>query len=210
LRSTATTRAAPAAAAPITEDRPTPPSPTTATLWPGLTLAVLATAPTPVITAQPNSAASSSGTDLSMRCTPRRESTACSAKAETPTKCEMGWPLRDRRLAPDSRVPATPAWPAGSHSTGRPSAQGWQLPQPGTKSMTTWSPTSRSVTPSPSAWITPAASWPSTMGVSRGRSPLMMDRSEWHTPAAATLTSTSPGPGGARSTSQISSGRLSA
>ena len=48
------------------------------------------------------------------------------------------------------------------------------------------------------------------MGSGRGRLPSMTDRSEWHSPAARTLTSTSPGPGGASSKSSIVSGRDSA
>ena len=46
-----------------------------------------------------------------------------------------------------------------------------------------------------------------TMGMTRGRDPLMTDRSEWQRPAACTRTSSSPGPGGARSSSTISRGR---
>ncbi len=40
-----------------------------------------------------------------------------------------------------------------------------------------------------------------TFNVSCGRSPLISDRSEWQRPAPPTLTSTSPSPGGSRSTS---------
>ena len=54
-------RPAPAMAAPLTADRPTPPQPMMATSMPGSTLAVWKTAPTPVITPQPMSAARSSG-----------------------------------------------------------------------------------------------------------------------------------------------------
>ena len=46
---------------------PTPPKPNIATESPGRILAVFITAPTPVITAQPNKAASSRGIDLSIR-----------------------------------------------------------------------------------------------------------------------------------------------
>ena len=46
--------------------------------------AVLTTAPTPVSTAQPKSAASSSGRSGSMLTSERRETTANSAKPETP------------------------------------------------------------------------------------------------------------------------------
>ena len=52
---------APARAAPITAERPTPPQPTITTAEPGSTRAVLTTAPTPVATAQPISAATAAG-----------------------------------------------------------------------------------------------------------------------------------------------------
>ena len=60
--STATIGYALATEAAITEARPTPPSPNTATDWPGRTVAVLRTAPAPVSTAQPKSAAVRNGT----------------------------------------------------------------------------------------------------------------------------------------------------
>ena len=53
LVSTATMRPALAITAPCTTDRPMPPSPNTATVSPGCTLAVLNTAPMPVVTPQP-------------------------------------------------------------------------------------------------------------------------------------------------------------
>ena len=53
----ATIRDAPATTAPIKHDSPTPPRPITATDDPTGTLAVLRTAPTPVVTQQPISAA---------------------------------------------------------------------------------------------------------------------------------------------------------
>src|SRR4051812_2156751 len=83
-RSTATTRLAPAATAPRIELKPTPPSPTTATVEPAGTRPVLITAPTPVSTAQPNSAASSSGSSGSTLTSERRDTVAYSAKPETP------------------------------------------------------------------------------------------------------------------------------
>ena len=54
-------RSAPASAAPLTAERPMPPQPITATVAPGSTLAALKTAPTPVMTPQPTSAARSNG-----------------------------------------------------------------------------------------------------------------------------------------------------
>jgi hypothetical protein len=50
-------RGDPAITAPMTADSPTPPSPITATLLPAGTAAVLRTAPTPVVTQHPISAA---------------------------------------------------------------------------------------------------------------------------------------------------------
>src|SRR6476661_1947290 len=54
--------------------------------------------------------------------------------------------------------------------------------------------------PSPTSSTIAAASWPSAIGIGRGRSPLITERSEWHKPAATILISTSSRPGGARST----------
>jgi hypothetical protein len=53
---------APAHAAPMTVESPTPPAPMTHTLEPFSTFAVLSTLPTPVVTAQPITAAISAGT----------------------------------------------------------------------------------------------------------------------------------------------------
>ena len=52
---------APAMRAPWIADSPTPPQPKTATVEPGSMRAVFSTAPTPVVTPQPMSAARSSG-----------------------------------------------------------------------------------------------------------------------------------------------------
>ena len=113
---------APEATAPSTEARPTPPRPTTATVVPARTCAVLTTAPTPVSTAQPKSAASSSGRSFGSTFTAeRRETTAYSANAEQP----MWWftglpsPLKMRR-SPESSVPAVFETTPGSHSAGPP------------------------------------------------------------------------------------------
>ena len=58
-RSTATISAAPAIRAPWMAAMPTPPQPNTTTDEPGATLAVLMAAPTPVVTPQPMSEATS-------------------------------------------------------------------------------------------------------------------------------------------------------
>src|SRR5690606_341238 len=82
--STATSGQAEQAAAPSTAERPTPPSPNTATDSPGRTPAVFTTAPTPVITAQPNRAAMEGGRSGSMRTAERSDTTAYSANPDTP------------------------------------------------------------------------------------------------------------------------------
>ena len=82
LTSTATTGWAPAAAAPISADRPTPPQPNTATRSPGATRAVRHAAHTPVVTAQPTSAATANGTSAAMGMQERSGTTVCSANEE--------------------------------------------------------------------------------------------------------------------------------
>ena len=80
--STAITGSAPTATAAISAERPTPPHPITATRSPGRTPAVRQTAPTPVVTAQPTSAATSNGTSSGMRTHERSGTTHASAKVE--------------------------------------------------------------------------------------------------------------------------------
>ena len=77
-------RAACASRAPWITDRPTPPQPITATLAPGGTWAVLRTAPTPVATAQPTIATTSSGASRRMRIAPDSGTTTRSANEDTP------------------------------------------------------------------------------------------------------------------------------
>ena len=75
---------APASLAPSNPFKPTPPNPTHATVSPARMRAVFSTAPTPVITAQPNIAASAKGRSLSTLTAVPRSTTAYSAKQETP------------------------------------------------------------------------------------------------------------------------------
>ena len=173
--------------------------------------AVLKTAPTPVNTAQPNSAASAwsrpSASDPSFT-HERRDTTTWSAKHDTPTWWFSVSPPACKRRSPDSSVPAVLLAAPGSHSAGRPSMHGMQPPQLGMNTSTTRSPARRSVTPAPHSTTSPAASCPSTIGTGRGRSPEITDRSEWHRPAARMRTSTSPAPGGSSSTSCTRRGKL--
>ncbi len=48
------------------------------------------------------------------------------------------------------------------------------------------------LTPSPTSTTSPAPSWPSTSGGGSAMVPLVAERSEWHTPQAASFTITSP------------------
>ncbi|MCY1547264.1 hypothetical protein D9M68_833100 [compost metagenome] len=168
------------------------------------------TAPAPVSTAQPNSAASRWLSSTLTFTQDRRDTTAYSAKQDTPVWWLMYSSPMCRRRSPPNRVPLVLAAAPGSHSAGRPSMQGLQQPQLGTNTMATWSPGFRSVTPGPASTTSPDDSCPSTIGTPRGRSPLMTDRSEWHSPAALIRTSTSPKPGGSSSISAMLNGRVRA
>src|SRR6266542_4277489 len=75
-RPTVTGGFAPARTAPRSADNPTPPRPKTTALRPGRSWAVFTTAPTPVSTAQPNSAAISGGSDGSIFTADRADTTA--------------------------------------------------------------------------------------------------------------------------------------
>ena len=72
-------RPAPAIAAPLMAASPTPPQPMTATVSPGRTWLVWITAPTPVVTPQPISAARSSGMSLRIATQPCSCTSICSA-----------------------------------------------------------------------------------------------------------------------------------
>ena len=63
-------------------DRPTPPAPKTATLEPGVTFALLMTAPMPVMTAHPTSAATSRSAPGGRMMHDRAETTASRAKVD--------------------------------------------------------------------------------------------------------------------------------
>src|SRR3972149_1702334 len=109
--SSARMRSAPAIAAPWTAFRPTPPQPNTATVAPGSTLAVLNTAPTPVVTAQPTSAARSSGTFGSIFTTLSTDSVAYSAITPQPEKMLSGLPsLSCVQAILDSAAVGTGVW----------------------------------------------------------------------------------------------------
>ncbi|MNH42030.1 hypothetical protein D3C79_1036430 [compost metagenome] len=84
LMSMAMIREALALTAPITADRPMPPRPKMATVSPGLTLAVLSTAPIPVVTPQPSRQTFSSGASFWILATEISGSTVYSENVEVP------------------------------------------------------------------------------------------------------------------------------
>ena len=178
------TREAPAATAPWMTFRPTPPQPTTATVWPACTRAVLVAAPTPVMTLQPTSAAASMGTPSGTGTSACSLTSCCSAKAAMPANCVTGWPFMERRSSRPRRLVLR-------QRKGRPWMQFPQWPQEATKAMTTRSPGRTRATSSPTRSTTPADSWPSTAGHCMGYLPSMKCRSEWQTPVALVRTSTS-------------------
>src|SRR5581483_11686086 len=83
-------RAAPASRAPWIAAKPTPPQPITSTLSPGRTTALRSTAPTPVVTPHPSSAARSSGSDLSIGTTAAAGISVYSARVAAPIDGHTG------------------------------------------------------------------------------------------------------------------------
>jgi hypothetical protein len=91
---------APARFAPWMTLSPTPPQPKTATLLPISTLAVLTTAPTPVMTPQPMSATFSSGASSRTFTIAVSWATKYWAKEDTPMKWKIDWSPFLRRVVP--------------------------------------------------------------------------------------------------------------
>ena len=130
-RSTAMMVVALARAAPMMTLMPTPPQPTTATLLPGVTLALLTTAPTPVGTQQPMSAAWGMGVGISMGTQPISGTTAYSAKQATLPMWWMRVSPLCRRCVPSIMFGPVAMWL--SHTCELPERQELQRPQAGTK-----------------------------------------------------------------------------
>ena len=174
-------------------ERPTPPAPNTAALSPGCTLARLNTEPMPVTTPQAMRHAEVSGTSLSIGTACTSLTTVISANDDVAAKLPAGSPPTvkiSRRLPSVLR-----------HQVGLPTAHWSQMPQLETVAMTTWSPGFTRVTSDPTASTTPAPSWPMSDGAGHGMVPSSRLTSLWQTPAAASRTSTSSGPGSMTSTS---------
>ena len=189
---------------------PTPPRPTIMMLSCGRGRAALSTAPPPVSTAQPRTAAMSAGMSSSTGTAEARSTTAWVAKPETPRWWWTGSPSRLRCLDPCSRVPSLLLCEPAVQGSRPSSAQFAQLSHRGRKDMTTRWPGCRSVTPEPTVTMRPAASWPSSMGTGRTRLPSTTLRSEWQIPAASIRTRISVGPGAASSSSEMLMGLDSA
>ena len=96
-------RAAAASRAPWVTATPMPPAPSTMTVAPSSTLAVLSTAPTPVCTAHPSTHATSSGTSGSTFTTPSSGMIARSAHAAVARPRYTISPWRDNGLVPSGR-----------------------------------------------------------------------------------------------------------
>src|SRR5215472_1210400 len=176
-----------------------PPQPMTATVAPGATRAVLKTAPSPVVTPQPISAARSSGISGVTLTTARSWTSISSAKEPRPANWPSPVPSAESRGLSSARTPGV--W----QRWGRPVRQNSHSPQNADRQVTTWSPGRTYVTSEPTASTTPADSWPMTRGVVAGYLPSMKWRSLWQRPAAAVRTSTSWGRGASTATSVISS-----
>ena len=133
---------------------PTPPQPMTTTLEPGLTPAVLTTAPSPVSTPQAMSAALSRAMSFGIAIACDWSTTMRSAKAPVRRPWTIGLPALS--LSGVARSSGN----TSSQKTGAPSAQAGQKPQLRMSVATTGSPTFSRVTPGPTASTIPAASWP--------------------------------------------------
>ena len=86
-----------------------PPSPSTSTVAPASTRAVLSTAPTPVWTAQPITHAVSSGVSAGTFTAPVSFAIAYSAKPPTPSPRYTRAPPRERPVVPSANEPPTTA-----------------------------------------------------------------------------------------------------
>ena len=86
-----------------------PPSPSTSTVAPGSTRAVLSTAPTPVCTAHPMTHAVSSGVSSGTFTAPVSFAIAYSAKPPTPRPRYTSVPPRDRPVVPSVNEPPSTA-----------------------------------------------------------------------------------------------------
>jgi len=92
--------------------RPTPPQPITTTDAPASTCAHRVTAPTPVGTQQPISAACGQGISLRIGTSISAGQTTDSAKVPMRAIWKMSWPSRLRRQVPSSIIQRAVWWPS--------------------------------------------------------------------------------------------------
>lgn len=152
---------------------------------PGATPAVHRTAPTPVATAHPTSAAWSSETPSGIGTTASARTTAWVAKQPVPSNRPSGAPSSTTRSTGTSR--------GCSHSCCEPETHRRHLRQGIFQQSSTGVPSSPGSAPGPTASTTPAPSCPRSMGTKRAS--LTAARSVWQTPAARIQILTSSGPG---------------
>src|SRR5215472_18225857 len=185
---------------------PTPPAPKITTVCPARTPAAYTAVPQPVGTPQPVSAATSNGMPGSMGTQEFCEMTARCENVPSMQKPPRSAPSSEWNLkVPSASIPVIICAPQ-SHRFCRPVEQYRHVPQAGMKEHTTWSPTRTRVTPGPTASITPAPSWPPTIGSRPVLSPVCRCSSEWHMPDALKAIRTSPCLGSSSSSSVISHG----
>ena len=154
--------------APWMEVMPTPPQPNTTTDEPGVTLAVLMAAPTPVMTPQPTRPPISSGMSSSILTTPWCGMIVSSANVPAPAMPNTALPSRV-----NCGVPPITIWML-EHRLGCLSATQYLHSPHGRgprDDHVIADPTS--VTPSPTSATMPAPSWPRTAGAGCGIVPFM-------------------------------------
>ena len=149
---------APARRAPAIAAFPTPPQPKTATESPRPMPPVYMAAPSPAITPQPRSPATSGRARGSTLVAWPAATSVFSANAPMPSAGASG--------VPSSRVILWVALWVAKQYQGRPRRHARQVPHTARQLRITKSPGARSVAPSPTASTTPAASWPSRNGKS--------------------------------------------
>src|SRR3984957_18119083 len=191
--STTTTFLAPANRAPCTALLPTPPAPKITTVSPAWTPAACTADPQPVGTPQPTRHRISHGMSWKSSrsgTVAHSETTAYWEKVPSEQKPPKSSPPRWNRQVPSSNMPV-PALSPFTHMFWCPVEHGLQAPQAGMYEQTILSPGLTRWTSGPTDSTMPAPSCPPTNGTVMGASPLVTWSSEWHSPAAISLTLTS-------------------
>ncbi len=159
---------------------------------------MLKTAPRPVVTPQPMSAAISYGTSSGIGTAQPAPTTTSSVKVPVPAKPKTSPPGRLKLGVPAFMNPVRQSWLW-------PRLQDGHVPQAGSQQTRTRSPWASPSTPSPTSTISPAPSWPGTKGAGWGSTPFIAETSEWQSPVALMRILTLPGPKPTASTSSKTS-----